>query len=427
MRIAGLGLQFISSVIIARLLGVDGFGIYSFAFTCVIMAAMMVSLGFDQLAVREVPRFLRRNQPDLLRGFLLLTFLVILGMSIVGVFISIWMSANGWLDVLIGWPWLVAAMMIHALILNLATVMNGLHRILQSQFVETILRPGIFLLVLGLLLLLDWPLVARDVFAISVMVSVPILVLMIWLVWRAVRAETAIFTDMPQVRLEARLWMVSAIPLLVMSFANQMQTNLDVLVLGVLADAADVGRYRAASRGADLMLIANGISLQILGPMLSRTLAGVNPSTEQVEAQRLITQSAQVSFILGGGIFIILFISAGVYLNIFGESFVPAAPVLRILLAAQMISILTGPVAIVLITTGHERLVMIISLGSLALNLALNLTLIPAFGTLGAAWATLSAIVILKLIMLAIVLRHCCFNPTLWSPLNRLLPRVETH
>lgn len=407
-RLVSLAMQFAGSIMIARLLGVAEFGVYAYAFTWVVIVGLMLSLGVTQLATRELPRFVALGQGAAFRRFVALLFGLIVGIGALCAVLIAGLDGLGYVDVAVGWYWLAIGIVIHGLILGCAAVLQSLQQVVKSQLIETILRQGIFLAALGGLFIWGASLSAFDVFRLSVLLSVPVLALMIWVTRRAVRGITWGPLGTPDT-VSRRVWMIAALPLLVMLFASQMQTNLDVLLIGALADADDVGRYRTASRGADLMFIATGIAIQVLGPMLAAALT----KDDRTEAQALITQSTLIATLLGGAICVVMFGGASVYLGLFGPDFVSGAGILRILVAAQMIGILCGPVTVVLITLGFERLVLMVSIGVLTLNLCLNLILIPLYGPIGAAWATFIAVITLQVVQLIFVTKRSGFDPTL--------------
>ncbi len=412
-RIAGLGLQFLGSVVIARLLGVEALGVYTFAFTCVVITGILMSLGMEQLSVRELPRFIARGQTGFLRGFLTLQFGLITLISVIIAAVLLWLEGSGRLVFPIAAGWLVAGMVVHALILNVSAVLASFQRVVQSQLMETLLRQVLFLSVLGVSIYLGFELGAPEIFGMSVLVGLSVLICMMLLARRVLAELPAIPLAQDRRQLTPRVWLAASLPLLVMAFANQMQTNLDVLMLGVMAEAADVGRYRVASRGADLMLIANGVAVQVLGPMLARALANEDHEKARIEGQQLLIQSAQLAAVLGGGIFAALTLGAGYYMALFGSDFLSAAPALRVLVAAQMVGILCGPGIVVLVTMGRERLVLRVAVMALIVNVVLNFTLIPAFGIMGAACATFVAVIFLKGVLMVCVFQTSDFDPTL--------------
>ena len=55
-RIVGTGLAFALSVVLARTLGAEGFGIYSFVLSLLIFLSIPIQAGFPNLAVREISK-----------------------------------------------------------------------------------------------------------------------------------------------------------------------------------------------------------------------------------------------------------------------------------------------------------------------------------------------------------------------------------
>ena len=418
LRFGGLFLQFAGSVAVARLLGVAAFGSYSYAYTWAVIGGGVLGLGLAPLAIRELPRYLARGQLGLLRGYLTAGLAMILAMTGIAAGLLAGLEAMDLLHFDMGWPLVLMVGLVQALILSLSALLNGFQRIVLSQFIENVLRYVLFLVALGVLFLLAYPFDAAAMLTVSLVMALPVVAVMVWAARRAMKAE--IPGPLPAPDYALRLWLVAALPLLATNLMVQLQTNLDVLLIGAMASDADVGRYRAASRGADLMLIANTIATQVLGPMLARALAKPEGAAE---GQRLISQSARVSALLGLPLGLGLGLGAAYYLRLFGPDFVAAAPALQILIAAQVVAVLCGPVSVVLVMLGRERQVLWVNLGALALNLVLNLTLIPRFGILGAATSTFVAVVVVRLTLLALVRRQSGFDPTLWPVARRWLGR----
>jgi O-antigen/teichoic acid export membrane protein len=214
-------------------------------------------------------------------------------------------------------------------------------------------------------------------------------------------------------RAQARSWTLGALALLATSITTMMMTNLDILMIGALTPPEEVGRYRAASRGVDVILIATGVAIQVMGPMLARALSGGHAG----EARGLITRAAGTMAAVGLPICLALAIWAEFYLGLFGEAFVPAATAMRILVAGQVIAILCGPAGMALIMMRRERLVLWLNLAALTANLALNLALIPRYGLEGAALATLVSVAAVKIAM-AVALRRVGHDPTVAAPIR---------
>jgi O-antigen/teichoic acid export membrane protein len=76
----------------------------------------------------------------------------------------------------------------------------------------------------------------------------------------------------------------------------------------------------------------------------------------------------------------------------FGNEFIEGATVLIILCVGQVVNSISGSVGVILQMTGHQKVYQNIVLIALILNLILNLLLVPLYGTIGAAIATVISI-----------------------------------
>ena len=408
-RFGGLGLQFAGSILIARALGVEGFGAYSYAFTWAVILGTVITLGFAPLAVRELPRFVVAGDHGLLRGYLRVCAVVVLGVGTLVALMLAGLEAAGLLVLSVGWPLVALAALAQSVLLVLVALLTGLQKIILAQLVETLLRQGVFLGPLLVLLYLGHVFLPAEVFRLAVISVVLMLPVLTWLIWREMGRQVAPWQTRRSIAAEYGpwLWVGMALPLLATTLANQMQTNLAVIMVGYMGDDADVGRYRTASRAVDLVLIANALAIQVLGPMLSRALA----RKDRAEAQQLMGQAALAAFGLGALVCLVLAVWSDLYLGLFGPDFLAARTTLRILLIAQILGLICGPVAVVMVMLRRERMVLALSLTSLAVNFCLNWALIPAYGIEGAAVATLCAVLTFKGGLLIVVLRQTGFDP----------------
>lgn len=82
MRLAGIPLTLATSVLLARLLGPEGYGYYSFAMALVPLLAIPVSSGLQQFATRQVVSYRLAEQFSLARGLVSLAGMWILLYSV---------------------------------------------------------------------------------------------------------------------------------------------------------------------------------------------------------------------------------------------------------------------------------------------------------------------------------------------------------
>ena len=130
------------------------------------------------------------------------------------------------------------------------------------------------------------------------------------------------------------------------------------------------------------------------------------------ELQRIVTLAARGVFAFTFFVSVILVIVGKFVLGLFGSEFVVVYLPLLILLVGQMINALAGSVALIMAMSGHQKQTGIIITTSAAMNIVLNLLLIPILGILGAAVSTTSTMILWNVMMLVYVYRKLGINST---------------
>jgi O-antigen/teichoic acid export membrane protein len=100
-------------------------------------------------------------------------------------------------------------------------------------------------------------------------------------------------------------------------------------------------------------------------------------------------------------IFLVMMLIPNELLRIFGEDFVGAVWVLRLIGLGQFINVMTGPVGVILQMTKYVALNFLNAVLIVAITIFLQIQLIPSYGILGAAIADLTGLSILNFLRLA--------------------------
>ena len=189
----------------------------------------------------------------------------------------------------------------------------------------------------------------------------------------------------------------------------------DVVMVGVLVNTTEAGYYSAATRLADLAVFALTSANMVLTPLLSEYYA----AGKQHDLQRLLRRNMQ--FVALATLFItaVLVVLGEWVLGLFGDGFVAAYLPLIILLVAQAVNALVGPVGFLLLLADQQRLAMRVMCASLVLNIGLNLLLIPQYAMLGAAVATAISIVFWNVVMWWCVRRKLTLEPSILGLIKR--------
>jgi len=161
--------------------------------------------------------------------------------------------------------------------------------------------------------------------------------------------------------------------------------QVDTVILERIRGSVEVGWYRAP------VLVLEGLTLvpRILGYALIPTMAALHARSPGA-VTALYRRGSKYLALAGLPIGAFGLLASGPFMGmLFGEAYGPSAAASRILLPAAAFMFLSNFGETALACVNRWRAIVLISTAALALNVALNLAWIPAFGYVGAAWATL--------------------------------------
>lgn len=408
LRSANLGLTFLIGVLLARLLGADGYGAFVYAISWVTLLVIPAQLGFNKLLVREVAAYGAAEKWGEMRGLLRLSDALVMALCVVIA------GASAALSYLIRWedPQMAACFRIGMGLLPIMawvhlkrSAMEGLHRVRLAQVPETLVQPLLLLLlVLGLQAWLGESFSApRAVAAAVVSFSVAAMVAAA-LMWHA--APPMLARHAPNYR--ARSWVTTAIPMALFGAMTLVMSRTDIIMLGIFRGAGEAGIYAVSARLAELIIFAMVILEAVIGPTIARLHA--RGDTRQLQA--IVTAAARAGFVAAAVVVGIYLFAGGEVLGLFGEAFRGGYPALLILGAGQLLNALAGCVGVTQLMMGRERFIAAVFGSAAALNVALNLLLIPTLGMHGAAAATAVSTVFWNAILVADLYRRTGINAT---------------
>jgi O-antigen/teichoic acid export membrane protein len=173
-------------------------------------------------------------------------------------------------------------------------------------------------------------------------------------------------------------------PNLINQVVSVMLTEVDLFWVACLSNDQVVANY-GVIRNLRLLVSAPLLVASVALPPFVAELYGRG---DLVRLERLIRGAATVLALPSlAALLVLLAAPAAVLRLVYGEAFVGAASALQILAFGAIIFVLKGNSGMVLTMTGRHRDLMICSLGSLALYLAISPPLILRYGVVGAALA----------------------------------------
>jgi O-antigen/teichoic acid export membrane protein len=161
--------------------------------------------------------------------------------------------------------------------------------------------------------------------------------------------------------------------------------RLDIVMLQLLADERVVGFYSAAYKLFELAVILPHSLMLVLFPTLVEEFHTDRPRFQNSYKKALVIYS-----LIGGGIALVLWGFSHAAINIvYGDKFLPSVGVLEVLAGAIFLFFVNYLLSNVLIISGQEKVNSWNLIGATVLNIVLNLSWIPQYGAIGAAWSTL--------------------------------------
>lgn len=157
----------------------------------------------------------------------------------------------------------------------------------------------------------------------------------------------------------------------------------DTLMLGYFLPEDEVGMYRIVFKIATLITFAQFALNTVVAPMVSAI------AQDRSQLRTIAHKVAQLNLITAGPIFLMIAFGGPFFIKLFGVQDPGSSYLWLILLCVgQLTNAFAGPVLNILNMTGYEKSARNTMLVVAALNVLLNLALIPTFGPLGAAFAT---------------------------------------
>ncbi len=177
---------------------------------------------------------------------------------------------------------------------------------------------------------------------------------------------------------------IASFPFYLSQVANNVYAKIGISLLSILSNDTEVGWYSAAFNLAGLSLLVSPLVASVLLPLLSRAIC-----RSEAEMFAIMSRSIRVILMVVLPVSLMLGLGAEVWVKtLFGASFAPATHSLRVLAPMFVLTYVAMVVATCLVLLGRAWAVTGVSFAALALNLALNLVLVPgAMRALGPGFA----------------------------------------
>lgn len=388
--------RFVIAFLLARTLGAGDYGLYVLAVSAATLFAGISLLGLDDAMVRYVAILSGRRDVTGLRG----TVQIGLGVSaLAGVVLGgvLYLGAGPIADGLFDEPRLTPLLHVVAIVVPFLTVSNvlagiarGFHRMDFAAFAENLVQSGVRMALLGAFALVG----ALDTFAAAVIFGLSDVAATITLIVLLSRLLPMRGPLRHEARRDVREVFGFALPLWLSGLLRQFRRNFETLVLGATSAASSVGVYAVVNK---VSLVSHVWLLSLL-VSVKPTLAQLHDRGDRQGLAQLYTTTTRWALGLALPCFLALVLYREPILATFGPSFTAGAAALVILAFAELANAGTGICGPMIEMTGHTRIKVANSVLGTVLLIGGSAVLIPRWGVVGAATASLIAIAVVNVV-----------------------------
>ncbi len=409
LKIVSSGLGFVLNVLLARLLGVKGLGVYNYTLAWHQLLIIPALLGLDNLLVREVAIYKAQSSWGLLRGILRWSNQIVLVSSFAIASIAIAIVWN--LDIK-DQPQMFLAFVIAMLLLPLTALRNvrlstmrGLNQVFMGLMPEMLIVPLVVMVLTGCLyLFVDQQLTAAWVLGTRLIATIITFAIGIHLLQKAL-PEPVKHTAYEY---RTKTWSTKLLPFMLLGGMYVITSRSDMLMIGAIKGTEAAGLYGPIVQGVQLLAFVLTAINSVLGP----SIASLYTEKKLGKIQQVVTKSSRMMLLISLPIAAFLLFGGNWYLSLFGSEFVRARSALTILCLGQLFSIAAGSVGTILNMTGNEKYNLKGSVVNVLLNIILNWLWIPNWGINGAAAATAVSTVIVNTLQVIWVRNKIGINST---------------
>ena len=399
LQVASQGITIVISIItvavLARRLEVEAFGGYTFLFTFIFFFLSFNDLGIPTTLLREITQSPARTE-ELVQNMLGLRLVMAIASIVVG-----W-GVVTWLDLPPGYR---LAQIVFLLILPIQAI-GTQYVVLQSRIqIGRVVAAELTNRVVGFAVMMAAIAYGQGllwVVAALVIGEAAGAALVLALTWDAVR---------PVPRFDVGVWrhvVRMSLPLSATTLMVAILNRVDMVLLQKMSPTPDVGLTRVAHYGSAYRVpnLSERVPQMMMGTIFPMMMAFA--ATDIAALRRLYWKSSMQLAAIALPMVAVVTVSAPYIVRVWmGPEYAPVVPLMRVLIWASALLYIALPAANLLIALRFQRINFWMMIPATVLNVALNLMLIPRFGALGAAWATVAAYAFLAvgyLIAVAIVM-----------------------
>ena len=399
-RIAGLFFSFLITFFITKNYGESVYGNYALIFTLLQASTMIFALGLPNTVIS----YLGLHEIDghfaqfiLKKGLKILLFTAILP-SLFYFLLSTEIATLIFNN---------EKLIVYIKIIALTLPFSIFHEFILSFFIATknFVKFNIFMFIVPnlffLILLLSFSISKENQFYTILFYSISIGLTVMISLFSALKKHQKI----PFEALSSKQMIQFSSPMMLSSLMLFLLNWTDVFMLGAMVSDAQLGIYNLAYKLASLgMLVIISMNV-VLAPKIAE-LYKLNNITE---LHKTIKNATRVVILLTLPVIVLMLVFSDFILGIFGDSFIQGKMAFIIITVGVFCNVITGNVDQILNMTNNQKVLRNSTIFGFVLNLILNYFLIPKYGIVGAAIASLFTNVIFNITCLFFIKKRLGF------------------
>ncbi|MBI5560528.1 MAG: oligosaccharide flippase family protein, partial [Deltaproteobacteria bacterium] len=349
LRIAAAALAVVFNILLARVLGADGTGLYFLALTAITIAAIFGRFGLDTLMVRHVAGGMSVNNPAEVKGIYRMGVSFALAASAFSALV-LFFSAPALSALVFGKPELASALrwmslsIVPLVFMTMhAEALKGLKRPGESIFIQFVGVPVVC--IAGVYFLA--PSFGVTGAALAHIVSVMVMAV----AGRYLYKRATVWLNGIEPSFNVSRMIEGAIPLFSAQLMQSAMVWTPTLMLGAWGTKAEVGVFEVARRTSTVISFVLVAVNVVIAPRFAELYRVRDMEGLAAAARSSVKMMALVSAPAAG----LFMLAPSFVMGFFGPKFIAGATALALLSFGQFVNVITGPVGYLLVMSDKEK------------------------------------------------------------------------
>jgi len=392
---------FLSSILLARVLGLEQFGLYTLAFATVMLLTIPVSFGFPNLIIRFISKYEVEKDEQAIKGlliranqFALLSTLGVWIIALVSYFIW-WKNYDSpFVDALI-----LGFILLPLLVLGniRGAALRGMRYIVLGQLSENLLRNGMLCLGVAIFYFSGMELSPAKAILIHVGAAAFALLTGSYLLGQKLQVKHSAVTP----TFHNKIWFNETLPFSINSGIQVSKSKIISYILAIFSGVEAVAIFDIALRASALVSFTLDAVNSAIAPYISNAFENDNKAS----LQRILTKSSRIIFLSAVPIVLVFVLGGECLLGfLFGAEYAASYIPLVILCVGQLVNTAAGSVGIVLYMTGRQAFFTKVVIVITIMYAILSIPFVIYFDVNGAA-IVLSLLLVIQNVVLVLYVR----------------------